>query len=1068
MSEKTGRSRFGLFCGCLKGGEISRHLLAILLLGLGIHPLAHGAPTSKHSENTIGDMLKGISKTMKKESEKRSQNRSQIPKMAEEKAPVTTKRDLLRIKPPKSSVLTADPTSLEAEYEKTIDVAIKELYELVKKFEKSKNRDKLWLRLAEQYVEKGKILETRLQLDYEQALKRFQSGESKREPVLNLQPTRVFYLKAIDLYKFYLRDFPKGDKVDQALYFLGYTHFELGNVKVGSEYYNELSRRFPKSPFVQESQFALADHKFDNERWDEAYELYEKVVQSRNERLYQLALYKLAWSAYKKGKNDIALKHLEKVIRYSAQVDREQTVRKMRLINEASKDLVSFYAQTGRFDNAESYFSGLVGKKRTLTMLEQLAYHYSDSGHREGTLFLFKRLISENPTAEKAFDYQKQIVTVFATSGQSKIFNEELHRWVNDYGPSSEWAEHNSKNTEVVSKAHEDMEKNFRRYIQDMHRGAQNTRLSGVQKRTHEEYLLYIEKFPSALKIDEMHFFHGELLYDMQQYQLASVEYLWVTQHRKDSKYFEKAFLNAVLANQQLLPSEQEIKRRALQESKEIAMEPSVKQYIEVSEDYLSAFPKSDRAAEINFHIGVLYYSYHQNSKALKVLTQLVERFPNSTQSMAAAHLVLDIFNREENYEALENSGRKFLAIPAIRNNKVGQQIQDVVEKAGFKKAQLLEGDKQYVESAKAYEQFAQKNPTSKLSTSALFNAAINNEKGGNLSDAMKQYHVVASRKSEKDLSKKSTQLLARLYQVTGQYAKAAFQFEHIEKEFPNEPASRDMLYNAAVIWDGLRYDSKAIEGYKKYIGLAKKSDDRAKAYFLLGQIYRRQKNYGMAIHNFKNFLQETSSNKENIIEAHWRIAKLASESGRSSEETQWWHKTVDIQKRLGGSTLGVRYAAEAQFNLALPNLAELKKISIPADPAMQASALKRKIGLIDRMNQQFGEVIKYDVGEFIVASLTVLGQGYSHMYGAITQAPLPKGLGPDKIDEYRAAIEKMASPYREKAVANLKGAIDKSQKAEVVTHWVRDARVELDRYERNSGNREITKVLHIVDWMGL
>ena len=72
-------------------------------------------------------------------------------------------------------------------------------------------------------------------------------------------------------------------------------------------------------------------------------------------------------------------------------------------------------------------------------------------------------------------------------------------------------------------------------------------------------------------------------------------------------------------------------------------------------------------------------------------------------------------------------------------------EIKDIVERSQFQIAQDLEKKKEYQKSAEAYSVFAKKNRRSKLFSVAVFNAAINFERGGDVLKAI-QYHKTCFR----------------------------------------------------------------------------------------------------------------------------------------------------------------------------------------------------------------------------------------------------------------------------------------------------------------------------------
>src|SRR6185436_1734200 len=115
---------------------------------------------------------------------------------------------LYQVKPPRSNELLRDAGTDEQKLEQVTEQGIEELYKLTQQYSRSPNRGELWLRLAELYVEKSKYIEYRLQKDYDTKLALYLAKKASK-PNLNLAQSREYNVKAIKLYEFYLRDFPK-------------------------------------------------------------------------------------------------------------------------------------------------------------------------------------------------------------------------------------------------------------------------------------------------------------------------------------------------------------------------------------------------------------------------------------------------------------------------------------------------------------------------------------------------------------------------------------------------------------------------------------------------------------------------------------------------------------------------------------------------------------------------------------------------------------------------------------------------------------------------------------------
>ena len=255
------------------------------------------------------------------------------------------------------------------------------------------------------------------------------------------------------------------------------------------------------------------------------------------------------------------MKYLEKVVKIgSGSGSRTERRRRIKLADEALKDLIPFYAELDDYKSARNYFSNLVSSDRLGKIMEKLAYYYNDSGNRTKARFHFRDLINRSPRSPKSFDYQYQIVNMFSSAGNDKIFKSELYTWIEKYGPEGRWAKYNrGENPGVVKKASQLMEATLRTFILQNHQTAQNTRGQLSQNNARTGYELYFSTFKNTKNLADMHFYFGELLFDMKNYKKAARNYLWVVSKAPTSQFYEKSILNSILALEKNLPTDKQI-----------------------------------------------------------------------------------------------------------------------------------------------------------------------------------------------------------------------------------------------------------------------------------------------------------------------------------------------------------------------------------------------------------------------------------------------------------------------------------------------------------------------------
>lgn len=982
------------------------------------------------------------------------------------------------VKPPRSSeFIQKENGNQAAEYERILDQQVRELYKLTQKFKTSPNRGELWLRLAELYVEKAGIIDGRKQDEYDAKLRAFQSGKTKLKPKLDDVEAREYNRKAVQLYEWFQRDFPRDEKLPQALFFLGYNYFELGDVRRGAGYYEKLTRGYPNSPFVGEAHFALAEYYFENERWSEAYREYSHLIKQKRHRLHTFALYKGAWCLFRLNKAQQAISYLEYIIKTgkaeAAQAEAGQKrINRNRLEGEAQRDIVVFYAEGGDSTKAYGYFKNLIGGDVS-SYLERLAYQYSSRGDKEASREVFKVLIAQNPTSPKSFEFQYQIVQNFYYAKNTGRFKVELYSWIKDYNQNSAWYAQNRNNKELVENSYKLRETTLRNYVLQQHQTAQNSRAPSVQANTNDAYTLYLKEFPDSAAVADMHFYYAELLYDMAKFDDASAQYKWVVDNAPQNKFYSKAAQNLILSVERSIPTDQEMQKRIGQSLDPVPLEPRVEKFIKAGTWYIEKFPTSEKSIEIKFRIGRLFYQSNHFDEATKSFKDIVQRNPNSKYAEYSANLLLDIYNLRKDYAGMEKVGAELLTVPSISASKAGADIRGVLEKASFKRGQDLELAKKYAESAQAFEAFAKQNPKSDLATTALFNAGINFERSGMNLAAIGAYQEVLKAKdpSAAKFKTKTQRLLAKQYQDSAKFEEAAKLYRQVAQENPADPLAPNMIFNAAVLYEVLGRSDEAIRTYNEFMKVNKKRSENIEILYNLAQIHRKAGQSAAAIGRYMEYVESGGRDQEKVVESAYWVYELSKKQRAITRANEWGQKTIQIQRRFAPNKKGVgaSYAAKVRFQEALEVFKEMKSVTFPKDPNKQKAAADKKVALLTKLAGELADVIKYDSAEEIVSSLAVLAEANQNMAQAIINAPLPPGLNAEEIKQYRAGVEKFAEPFTTKVRESYKLAVDRALELEVYNDAYHEAYQYMSQVDPKTyySGGEVASDMRIVNWMG-
>ncbi|MBV2167908.1 MAG: tetratricopeptide repeat protein [Bdellovibrio sp.] len=1066
--------------------KVNRHQLLVssLLIALCAGPAAFAQGTTVKTtkvvkKKTVGELLSQAGESSRGGRVQMSKTDTSLPSANLGFKDGVKSYNLESVKPPRSSEIMQRESGggEKAEYERVLDQQIGELYKLTQKFKSSPNRGELWLRLAELYVEKAGLIDSRKQDDYDAKLRAFQAGKTKNKPKLDVAEAREYNKKAVQLYEWFQRDFPRDEKMSQALFFLGYNYFELGEVKKGAHYYEQLTQGYPNSSFVGEAHFALAEYYFENEKWAQAYKEYSFLIKEKKHRLHTFALYKGAWCLFRIGKVQQAMNYLEFIIKtgkaeIGEQLAGKRSVNRNRLENEALRDIVVFYAEGGDPSKAASYFKNLVGGDYN-PYLERLAYQYSDRGNKDASREVFKLLISQNPTSPKAFEYQYQIVQNYYYAKNTSRFKTELYSWVKDYDSNGAWYAANKGNKELIESSYKLRETTLRNYVLQQHQTAQNSRAPYSQAQANEGYQLYLREFADSASAGDMHFYYGELLYDMNKYDEASMQYKWVVDNAPQSKFYGKSAQNLILSVERSIPSDQEMQKRVGTSLDPVPLEPKVDRFIKAGQWYVEKFPGSEKSVEIKFRIGRLYYQSNHFDEATKYFKEIVQQSPNTKYAEYSANLLLDIYNLKKDYVGLEKTGAELLLVPSIASSKAGADIRGVLEKASFKRGQDLELEKKYADSAQVYAAFAKQNPKSSLAVTALFNAGVNFERAGMNSPAIESYQgVIASKDPSADkLKPKAYRLLAKQYQDSARFEEAAKLYRQAAQESPTDPLAPNLIYNAAALYEALGKSDDAIRAYTEFTKLNKKQSDNVEAVYSMAQIHRKAGQNAAAIARYTEYVEAGGRDQEKVVESAYWVSELSRRQKAMTKANEWSQKTLALQKRFAPNKKGVgaSYAAKIKLDEAEGTFKELKGVTFPADPNKQKAAADKKVALLTKLTGELAEVIKYDSAEEIVSSLSILAEANQNMAQAILNAPLPPGLNAEETKQYKAGVEKFAEPFNTKVRESFKLAVDRGLELEVYNEGFRTAYDYMSKIEPKSyyNGGEIGSDIRLVNWIG-
>jgi hypothetical protein len=545
-------------------------------------------------------------------------------------------------------------------------------------------------------------------------------------------------------------------------------------------------------------------------------------------------------------------------------------------------------------------------------------------------------------------------------------------------------------------------------------------------RKADEGYKLYESNFAKEDETGEMKFFHAELLYEAKQFESSANIYSEIAK-QKNSKYSDKAKLNAVLAIEKVLPSLEDIKKKVGDSVAVYPLNDIEKKFVALSQDYLADPKNKESRVEINYKMATILYSHNYLDDAEKAFKMVIQQYPKTQFAEYSTNLILDIYNLRKDYKGLERVGNELLDKNSVKDEKALAEVKSVVEKSAFKGAEDSEKTGQPLDVAKAYLDFYKKYPGSNLGPLALYNSAINFEKADRKSLAIETYERYRKEANPKEKEYNKTFLYSGILKESlGDLAGAVRDYEAYVKVEDPKTIEPSLYFNIAVIYEGLKNFTKVKDYFLLYSSKIT-TDESKNIIFRLANYADQLALVPEAIAYYKRFVALPKIDKELHIEAVGRLALLSRLAGSYTSMNTYFNESVRLQAGLGNKQ-NAKYAAEAMFLKTDKIYSDLKGAVIGANPATQQAQVQKKIKLVEDLRKSTDAVIAYDVPEWVVAALTKMGQGYQHLAFALVSAPIPKELNKEEAEEYKTKIAEIANPFKVNAVQAYQNAIDRAE----------------------------------------
>ncbi len=888
---------------------------------------------------------------------------------------------------------------------------------------RSKNRPylpELYLRLAELYIEKSRLV-------YFLRKSQYDHGE---ERALDQYEANTLKTQAVEIYQRIINQYPDFQYLDKVYFFMAHEFHELGRTDEMIAQYRIILKKFPDSVYAPESQLLLGDYFFNQKQdVDTSTRHYEAVLKYPSSPAVAAARYKLAWCRINQKDFKGAMKLFEDSIT-SPQAAKEldiDTYRRVDVRLESIVDLAFCYPEVFKKATAEqalAYFSKYAWSRPVYTtVLEKLAYRYYVKKKWSLAAPIYRELALVRQDPEKLLEYAKYIFESVQAMGTYQHAEKDVGIIVRAL---SSQVYSVRMGTEEKNKLINDYEIFARDIITHLHAKANKTNSRRDFEIAADAYAQYIDFFTESDFVEEMALNYAEALFSAGRYLEAGKQYEKVTpattmnaKLRKDTLYSSVISYYTALKNKDKLNYYQAAYARDGLRS--------------VGKTFVSEYPDSRYAADVQFNVAWVSHDAGDFELAIKDLAEFVDRYPSHKATPAAVHLVMDAYHLMENYDGMIQYGNTILANAGIHDAKLKGEVAQMVQGAGERVVSsiTMAANDDWETTRRELIQVAGQSEKTQMGEQAL-NALILSSKDkkdlATLFDAgTKLIDLYPNSSNAKD----TLGILINTSISIGQLRTLADHLETLCRRYPKDKNCANFLLQAARIREGLGQYVKANQNYRLLLTFPKQSAvSPDEIVFAMVDNMKELDQSASAIQILGSHRNRLSPGAK--VRADAQLAVLNMQADRRSQADKYRRRAEkSYRSQLGEEDPILRdLMAEMAYQKVKGSSGPYFKLRLTNQ--IDNKIVQQKAALLKKLEEDYQHVMTFKSPAWALRACFRANELNAEFADFLQNSPIPKDLTPEQQAQYKDLIRQKAQDYRTKAHQYVKTCVELARKWEI------------------------------------
>ncbi|NLD37280.1 MAG: tetratricopeptide repeat protein [Desulfatiglans sp.] len=899
-----------------------------------------------------------------------------------------------------------------------IDLAIENTKLLIDRSRSKPYVPELYMRMAELYIEKAKVV---------YFIQKEKTGREKASS-LNKFEYEVFKTRAVEIYQRILDHYPDYSDRDKVYFFMAHEQRELNNIDEMVNCYKTLIKNHPKSNYIPEAYLLLGDYYFAQQELELSTDHYKKVLDYPKSPAIAIARYKLAWCFINVVDYENAIKLFEEAVR-DIEANKELDVDTYRHVDVRLESLIDMaycypeYYKKSTPEEALDYFKRYSWSRQSYTIvMEKLANRYFAKRNWEMAATLYRELCDIRQDPAKLLEYCNSIFECVQAIGTYDSADRDVDIIVNALKRQkySINVEESQKKKDI-----EKYETYARNIVTHLHDRARKTKSKESFKIAGAAYCSYLEFFDRSPVSADMQKNYAEALFSAEEYLEAGKTYEKIfktvslnPQDKQDKLYSAIiSYYNALKEKEKLNNYEITYARQGMRATGKL---------------YASSYPQSPVISDVLFNVAWVAYDSGMNDKAVEELTAFIEKYPEGESAKAAVHLVLDIYNMDENYEGLYEYGEKILGNARIADTQFKQEIESIVNNADSKivSSMTLAAVDNWDQGKQKLMNIADDKTSSGMGEQALNALVVSAVEKNDYETLFTAGESLVSKYPEAIRSKETMNRMIDISYKIGQFRLLVEYMESFLKIEPGHKSAADFLNQAAKIRESFGQYDLANRHYQALLNhpLYSKKDQEEIVFTITRNALKTQ-NYEEVLSILKN--RYASLGTTGKIHADAIMAWIYYQKNEN-ENAKRYHLNAlkSYEKGLGKKDPAMNDAV-ARIVFSEVNKLEARYYALKLVENIDNAIVKQKTDLLADLEKKYEQVIGYQSPEWALKACYQTALLNFEFASFLKNAPLPE-LTEEEKQAYMAAINEKASGYTKKGNEYMGTCADLSRKWEI------------------------------------